>query len=455
MVVAVKEVASAVPKEEWTEDRLLPGDIIERVTWIDGQLGVAAPFINGKAGLEDELRQMFRTSDLQVWVCVKRAGGVIEELQARIVPEELVIPKKHYTLRCVHDSRHVAYLVDTTEDECLRWQAFVTESTMKVLKKSSKLDVQTVKREKIENVLQSYPWLQKMQAYLPTGTSSMLFSMVFMPFQPALERVQCKCVEDTMARAMTWFSSAQASGVPIIFIGIQTELIFKESSKDVRDFCDAMSKVPIRQATSGGRFRMVCTENTLIDVSKAIRLWYVPPATEVPINLHLEPGEAKFGLSLASTEEGFCHVATVDDGSAAERAGVRYLLELALKENKLLVVSRVGEEKVVPWLATSDGSIHYYGVPTIRETLSQLRSTYKFAQIHLMVWESAPSDVTSENQTINDICNLKKNDVAPCLDLVCIPTKTPTSNLNKSSSKHRTVSWSDSNGSQLATITEF
>lgn len=41
----------------------------------------------------------------------------------------------------------------------------------------------------------------------------------------------------------------------------------------------------------------------MIDVARAVRIWYVPPAAEVGIDLSLENGEAKFGLSMRSNEE--------------------------------------------------------------------------------------------------------------------------------------------------------
>ena len=69
----------------------------------------------------------------------------------------------------------------------------------------------------------SYPWERRMQESLPVPNSSCFLSMLLLP--KASDRVASRYndLEDTLARADAWLNASQASGVPIVFMNIQTE----------------------------------------------------------------------------------------------------------------------------------------------------------------------------------------------------------------------------------------
>lgn len=86
---------------------------------------------------------------------------------------------------------------------------------------------------KLKDSYVAYPWEQKMMTFLPVSGSAMVFSLLMMPPTQSPKARDLAGVEHTSARAIAWLSAAQASGVPITFVNIQTEPLFLQVSNQL------------------------------------------------------------------------------------------------------------------------------------------------------------------------------------------------------------------------------
>uniref|UniRef100_A0A7I4D0W8 Uncharacterized protein n=1 Tax=Physcomitrium patens TaxID=3218 RepID=A0A7I4D0W8_PHYPA len=227
-VVAVK-LSGSTQAESWSEGKLLGGDVVLQVSSESGVM-LVAPFSGGKSGLLRELKKLYNASG-GVRVKVKRGPSIIE-VRAKVAVDESSLLKKTYVLACSTDTGYVATLVDAMEQDCLVLQdksRKIMEAS-RMLKDFSKKDELLLKLSsmKLKDSYVSYPWEQKMLTFLPVSGSAMVFSLLLMPPTLSPKARDVAGVEQTSARAVAWLSAAQASGVPITFVNIQTEPIFMQ-----------------------------------------------------------------------------------------------------------------------------------------------------------------------------------------------------------------------------------
>ncbi|CAI5486999.1 unnamed protein product [Closterium sp. Naga37s-1] len=111
-----------------------------------------------------------------------------------------------------------------------------------------------------------------------------------------------------------------------------------------------------------------------ISVLRAVRLWLVPDS-EVELTLVLASGGVNnaacppdWGLLLEQTLEGVVHVVGVRGGSPAEKGGVAMLLRMARAKKRLLLLSRLQGQVLLPSVI-ANGQIDCADVEALQEQL--------------------------------------------------------------------------------------
>lgn len=130
-----------------------------------------------------------------------------------------------------------------------------------------------------------------------------------------------------------------------------------------------------------------------IGVVRAIRLWYAPIGGEFSIEIKLKEDDTKLGFAISRTEEGFIFISTViDDGqenTPATRSGLSNLYKAATDTSRLLVVSRLSNQRVLPWMVSSTGAIRCYDTVSLSQKLSLHRHTKVPILLHVFLWDRA------------------------------------------------------------------
>lgn len=83
--------------------------------------------------------------------------------------------------------------------------------------------VSALSRGRLQDGYVAYPWERRMQELLAVPNSSSFFSILLLPKASDRAASRYNDLEDTLARANAWLNASQASGVPIVFMNIQTE----------------------------------------------------------------------------------------------------------------------------------------------------------------------------------------------------------------------------------------
>ncbi|KAK1375747.1 Plant regulator RWP-RK [Heracleum sosnowskyi] len=356
-LVCVKQVKQEVV-EEWDETMPLPGDIIEGIAEDsnDELLFVKA---KGRSDFSLQLGKISRRRE-DLWLKVRRGESVLK-LRVCVVPERSSKLQKKFTFRAASSDKHVAVLADLTFDQCCELQ----EMSRRVV---------NVEPIGFNQKGVKYDWKMKVGTYLPDRRSTVVSSIIFMSL--ATET----CAEATTVRAMAWFTAAVSSGVPLVFINIQTEQIITSDKAS-----------PVEKETIWGRQQ---NHAATIQIMQGIRLWFLPGIEEKLVELTPQHGELRFGMDIKRTEEGFICVHGVTRGTAADRAGLRQLYEEAQKTKHLVIISRLEGKSLMPSKACSVGLIHCCDNADIKETLTSAMEDLDSIKLHIMSW---PNNTTSTN----------------------------------------------------------
>ncbi|KAF8694841.1 hypothetical protein HU200_037938 [Digitaria exilis] len=425
-VVALECVAGSSKAEEWGggEGVVQEGDVVEAVRVGRGSGGggggaaaaleLEAPFKGGRAGLHKALHAAFKRGDTSVEVRVR--GG--RELQACIVPHHGSPGggggRKQYVLRSLHDPNYVLGFVDRLESECLVLQgnqarpAVCTTPNISFIN-SEPLDKHNVaslyvgtrstrvasalSKAQLQDGYVAYPWEKKMRDTMRMPNTSCYLSILILP--KALDPNAChyESFDDTLARANAWLSSSQASGIPIYFMNVQSEaLLTKISGETASATVNSGSLSDLSNVTNATLYGFEDYHGVDIGVVKAARLWYSCIGGELLLEIPLEEGDTRLGFAISRTEEGFIYISSVVDddeecNAPSSRSGLRYLFNQAKQASKLLVISRVSNEKVLPWMVSSSGAVRCFDTVSLSQKLSLHRLAVRPIQLHLLAWE--------------------------------------------------------------------
>ncbi|PUZ77364.1 hypothetical protein GQ55_1G365500 [Panicum hallii var. hallii] len=408
VVVAIECVAGGSRAEEWgpgSSEAVQTGDVVEElligVGGRGGPAAHAAPFKGGRAALQKLLHAAYKRGDTSVEVRVRRhaQGGGSGELapagaataarmQACIVPQESVggggigRSGRQYVLRSIRDPNYAVGLVDRMESECIAIRGSRSSRVVCALSKAQ-----------LQDGYVSYPWEKKMREVQPIPNSSSFLSLLILPTSLDRAGSRYNSVEDTLSRANAWMLSSQASGVPIVFLNVQTEaLLTKISGETASATVNAGSLADLPNLANASLYGFEDYHGVDIGVVKAVRVWYTAEAGEMPVEITLEESDARLGFAISRTEEGFIYVSSVmeDDGDLqvpSTRSGLRDLYREAKRASKLLVISRVSGQKVLPWMVSTSGAIRCFDTVSLSQKLSLHRHALKPILLHVIMWD--------------------------------------------------------------------
>ncbi|CAL5090772.1 unnamed protein product [Urochloa decumbens] len=258
--------------------------------------------------------------------------------------------------------------------------------------KNSKL-LSALRDAKIGHAHEPFPWEKKMRELLPVPAASCFLSLLLLPKATDASNTRYNSLDDTLARADAWLRSSQASGVPVVFMSVQTEaLLTKFSGETALSTVNAGSPSDLAAMASASLYGFEDYHGVDIGVVRAVRLWYAAAAGEAALELRLRQGDTRLGFAISRTEEGFIHVSSVAEegtpGAAAARStGLRELHRAARAAGKLLVVSRVGGEKVLPWMASAAGDVKCFDTVSLSQKLSLHRHALRPITLHFLMWD--------------------------------------------------------------------
>lgn len=102
-----------------------------------------------------------------------------------------------------------------------------------------------------------------------------------------------------------------------------------------------------------------------------------------------------------SDQQGFIFISSASDDAKenlpSTRSGLSNLYRLATNTSRLLVVSRLSNERVLPWMVSSTGAIRCYDTVSLSQKLSLHRHTKVPILLHVLLWDRALSTTTNSS----------------------------------------------------------
>ncbi|XP_030942138.1 uncharacterized protein LOC115967222 [Quercus lobata] len=278
-------------------------------------------------------------------------------------------------------------------------------------------------RTRLQDGYVSYRWERRMQEFLSVPFSSCFLSILLLPKASDECASHYNDLEDTLARANAWINSSQASGVPIVFMNVQTEsLLTKISGKTASSTVNAGSLSDLSNLANVSLYGFEDYHGVDIGVVRAVRLWYAPLGEEFAIEIKLREDDTKLGFAISRTEEGFIFISSViddDENAPSTRSGLQNLYKEATNSSRLLVVSRIANQKVLPWLVSSTGAIRCFDTVSLSQKLSLHRHAKVPITIHVLLWDrslAVPSGANGSRAATPSVMQLP-----PEVQLSCRP----------------------------------
>uniref|UniRef100_J3MS73 Uncharacterized protein n=1 Tax=Oryza brachyantha TaxID=4533 RepID=J3MS73_ORYBR len=252
-----------------------------------------------------------------------------------------------------------------------------------------------LRNSKLGHAYEAFPWERKMMDLLPVPGNSGFLSLLLLPRATDESQTKFHSLDDTLARAEAWVMSSQMSGVPIVPMNMQTEALLTKICGDVASSTVNMNSLgDLANMATVSLYGFEDYHGVDIGVVRAIRIWYAPFAGEMALEIKLQPGDTRLGFAISRTEEGFIYVSSVADestpGVASTRSGLLELYRRARRASKLLVVSRVGDEKVLPWATATSGDVRCFDTVSLSQRLSLHRHALRPVTLHFLMWERLP-----------------------------------------------------------------
>ncbi|CAA0813244.1 Unknown protein [Striga hermonthica] len=363
---------------EWSGDMLQTGDVVEELRI--GNMVMKSPFRNGKSAVQKILHGAYKNKETSIRVRVRRGSDEFAELQACIVPGDQFLGRKQYVLRAIDDPNYAVGFVDRTEAECFKLQA----------SRSIRM-VSALERAPLQDGYVSYPWERKMHEMLAIPSSSSFYSVLFLPKSSDKAGTRYNDLEDTLARAHAWINASQESGAPVVFMSVQTEsLLTKISGETASSTVNAGSLADLSNIANTSLYGFEDYHGVDIGVVRAVRLWFSPLAGEIPIQISIKDSDTKLGFAISRTAEGFIHISSVTRGAVdgpSARSGLSHLHEQATRSSRLLIVSRIANQKVLPWMVSTTGAIRCFDTVSLSQKLSLHRHTRVPVILHVFLWD--------------------------------------------------------------------